>query len=119
MKAKATLLMFLLMVGISVYATDGQPAEPASAPMINTSLSGVVMDKCTGEALTGVEIRVDGTELRAYTDFDGKFVFEGLTPGEYKVSANLISYRSSQTNAIRIKNNELHALNLELETVNQ
>jgi hypothetical protein len=117
MKAKVLFLVMAVVVTIGVSAK--KPAEPSVAPtaVVNNTISGVVVDKATGEALTGVEIRVEGTELKTYTDFDGKFVFEGILSGEYKINASMISYRENETRLIKVKTNELHALNLNLESV--
>ncbi|GAO28352.1 beta-sandwich domain-containing protein [Geofilum rubicundum] len=79
----------------------------------------MVLDKTTGESLTGVEVRVEGTDLKTYTDFDGKFVFENVKAGEYKVMANYISYGNNETKPIKVNSNELHALNLQMETLDK
>lgn len=73
---------------MTVSALATQPAEPAAAPVANNIISGVVVDQLTGEALTGVEVQVEGTELKTYTDFEGQFAFDQLKAGEYKVNAD-------------------------------
>jgi hypothetical protein len=119
MKAKAIILVALMFVGISSVAIANNPAEPAAAPALNNTITGVVLDKTTGESLTGVEVRVEGTDLKTYTDFDGKFVFENVKAGEYKVMANYISYGINETKPIKVNSNELHALNLQMETLDK
>lgn len=60
-------------------------------------ISGSVADENSGESLVGVEVKLEGTNLKTYTDFDGKFTFENIKPGEYKLSTNYISYRKQST----------------------
>jgi hypothetical protein len=115
MKAKAIFLSGVMVSVMTVSALATQPAEPAAAPVANNIISGVVVDQLTGEALTGVEVQVEGTELKTYTDFEGQFAFDQLKAGEYKVKANLISYENAETKAIKVNSNELHALNLQLK----
>ena len=57
-----------------------------------TVLTGTVADSGSGELLAGVEIQLEGTDMKTYTDFDGNFSFK-VKPGEYKVVANYISYK--------------------------
>ena len=49
----------------------------------------------TGEALTGVEISIDGLDKKVYSDFDGNFTISNLAPGEYDIVASYISYKKS------------------------
>ncbi len=119
MQAKAIILVALMVVGLSSVAMANNPAESASAPAVSNTITGVVLDKTTGESLTGVEVRVEGTDLKTYTDFDGKFVFENVKAGEYKVLANYISYGINETKPIKLNSNELHALNLQMETLDK
>jgi hypothetical protein len=119
MKAKAIILVVIMLVGMSSIAIAKNPAEPAAAPSLNNTITGVVLDKTTGESLTGVEVRMEGTDLKTYTDFDGKFVFENVKAGEYKLMANYISYDNSETKPIKVNSNELHALNLQMETLDK
>jgi hypothetical protein len=116
---KAVVLSMVMMAMVAVNALAGsetkteKPGEPAVA---NTSISGVIVDEETGEALTGVEVKLNGSEEKTYTDFDGKFVFDGVTPGDYSVEAKIISYKPVERK-LKVNTNEMHALNLELGTV--
>lgn len=111
-----SLLMMALMGGNILVAgnkTD-KPGEPAVA---NTSISGVIEDEKTGEALTGVIVRLNGSDIKTYTDFDGKFVFNQVSPGDYSIEAKIISYQPV-TRSVKVDLNEMHALSLKLGTVN-
>ncbi|HKJ80103.1 MAG TPA: carboxypeptidase-like regulatory domain-containing protein [Prolixibacteraceae bacterium] len=74
-------------------------------------LSGAIIDENSGESLVGVEVQIEGTNLKTYTDFDGKFSFENVKPGACRLTANYISYErkseklelESTQNDIKIK----------------
>jgi hypothetical protein len=60
------------------------------------SLSGNIIDEVSGEALVGVEVKVDGTEVKTYTDFDGHFVIDNLKAGECKLVTSYTSYNKKE-----------------------
>ena len=55
---------------------------PIALPVAN--LYGIVTDAQTGYALQGVAVTVDGLKLQ-YTDGNGYYIFESLTPGSHTV----------------------------------
>ncbi len=114
---KALILSIAILAGsiVNTFALTDKPGEPAKA---NTCISGVIVDQNTGEALTGVEVKLNGTDTKTYTDFDGKFVFNQIKPGNYSVEAKIISYEPV-VRSINVNTNELHALNLQLDNVDE
>ena len=85
---------FALMLAISSSASEKEknttPTDSEAAAVM--VVSGTITDSTTGEPLAGVEVQLEGTAVKSYTDFDGNFTFKGLTPGEYKLVASYISY---------------------------
>jgi predicted nicotinamide N-methyase len=67
-----------------------------------TTLSGVVLDHETGEALVGVAIRFEGSKKTIYTDFDGNFKFENVVPGTYNLLSNYISYNDNKLKNVNV-----------------
>ncbi len=66
----------------------------ATAFSQNTAiLTGSVRDQQTQEALIGVTIRLEGTELGATTDIEGNFRLAGIPPRSYNVIASYIGYQ--------------------------
>jgi len=118
MKAKM-ILAAMMMITTIAFASEKEPVETSPAAVATNTIAGTVLDNKTGEPLTGVEIQIEGTNLKTYTDFDGKFALDGISSGQYTISANLISYQENETKTIRVKNNELHALNLMLKSVTE
>jgi len=100
---------------INTFAGTENPGEPAA---VNTCISGIIIDQNTGEALTGVEVKLNGSETKTYTDFDGKFVFNQVKPGKYSVEANIISYQPV-VRSVSVNPNELHSLNLQMNNVGE
>jgi len=82
------------------------------------SINGKVIDKVTGEALTGAKIVFEDLGVVTYTDFDGNFAVSGVKPGNYKIATSLISY-SDKKAEVEINTMESGALEIELESVNQ
>ncbi len=113
MKALVLSIAIMAISIVNTFAITEKPGEPAIA---NTCISGVIVDQNTGEALTGVEVKLNGTDTKTYTDFDGKFVFNQIKPGKYSVEAKIISYQPI-VRSVNVNTNELHALNLQLDNV--
>jgi len=55
-------------------------------------ISGTVFDAKYDRPLEGVNIAIENTGLGAVTDKEGKFQIDGLSPGNYKIHATLLSY---------------------------
>lgn len=60
------------------------------------------MDNETGEALTGVAIRFEGSEETVYTDFDGNFEIKNVVPGKYNVLSSYISYEDNKLKDVNV-----------------
>ena len=104
---KKLILSFItLILTISVYAEDKELKKiNDSDNNASIAVSGTVYDSKTGELLTGVEVKIDGTEIKSYTDFDGNFHFKNIKPGAYKLITTYISYKSSKE-TFRLDTNE-------------
>ena len=109
---KILLLSILMISGIY-----DNPVEKSPSDANRYTISGVVVDKLTGEALTGVIIEIEGMDKFVYTDFDGKFELTGLPQGEIKISSSLISYKPLKDIKISVDKTSAkeNALVLELE----
>lgn len=110
------LILIVIFLAFAVNAEEkGGKATADTESTVTTVLSGTVADSRSGELLVGVEVQLEGTSMKTYTDFDGNFSFK-VKPGEYKVVANYISYKKcSETLKVDIKENEV---NLKLENSN-
>lgn len=103
----ATLLMVLFVSPMATYAGDNKTDKNKKS-----EISGQVIDQKTGESLAGALVQLEGTDIKTYTDFEGKFSFENITPGNYVVNVSMISYNSNETRLTEIKSGESKSLNL-------
>ena len=87
MKKSLALIFFFLFIGQALIA-----GNPGSGVMFVT---GTVTDKSSNETLAGVEVRVKGTNIVTYTDFDGNFYLPELTAGTYMLEFNSITYTAT------------------------
>ncbi len=85
-------LFFVLVLFSSsiLYAIGPDTQIPNASEFI---IEGKVIDEKTGEGLSGVEIKLLGSDKLIYSDFDGNFSFENVIPGDYSISADYISYK--------------------------
>jgi hypothetical protein len=109
-------LLFVLLIAFTANAafaekTDSKAESKLESKVAAFSLSGNVIDEVSGEALVGVEVKVEGTDVKAYTDFDGHFVIDNLKSGKCKLVASYTSYTKnektlqvdSKTNQVKIE----------------
>ena len=102
------------MITDNVFAAGEDAVVAASA---KASISGKVLDIKTGESLAGVTISVEGTNIKAYTDLDGSFTVDGITPGNYNLVLSLISYKSSLIENIKLNPSSKENIAIKLDAV--
>ena len=110
MKRMILSIMFVALLGFIYADNEGTGSGDAPATPVQTiSLSGKVIDFNSGEVLTGVEVTLEGTDIKAYTDFDGNFEIEEVKPGNYNIIASYISYDKSLIENFKanVENNEV------------
>ncbi len=108
---KVIFAVIVALVATSAFAKKSDSKAEAKAESAILSLSGNVIDEVSGEALVGVEVKVDGSDIKTYTDFDGHFVIENMKAGECKLVASYTSYNknektlqvNSKTNQVKIE----------------
>lgn len=86
----------------------------ANNPVQTTAITGTVIDNNSGETLAGVLVTVEGTEMQAYTDLDGQFSIEGMTPGKYNLILSLISYKKSLVEDLEVKSGKEESVEIKL-----
>ncbi len=96
--------MLVVCLSIAVFAEKTDSKSAAKTENAVVSLSGNVIDQVSGEALVGVEIKIEGSDVKTYTDFDGHFVFDNLNSGDCTLVANYTSYNKSEK-ALKINTN--------------
>ena len=98
-------ILTIAMFTINAKENDTKSKNTDTKSQATMVLSGTIADEISKESLVGVEVKIEGTDMKTYTDFDGNFSFEGLKPGEYKLVTNYISYKK-RTRLLDLKSNE-------------
>ena len=70
-------------------------------------LKGVVIDKNSKETLIGAVISIEGTDVKAVTDVNGNFSFEGLKDGTYKLYIKYVGYKTLKIDGVQMKDAKL------------
>ena len=101
--ANKMLLSFLMItfVGLVAFADGKDPIKTNKT----VKISGKVVDKITGETLTGVKVMANNCDKAVYTDFEGNFEIECEQDNNLTVS--LISYESVEIKAVESGNEEI------------
>ncbi|MFY9150998.1 MAG: carboxypeptidase-like regulatory domain-containing protein [Prolixibacteraceae bacterium] len=108
---KVIFALLIAFVATSAFAEKADSKRESKSESAVLSLSGNVIDEVSGEALVGVEVKVDGSDQKTYTDFDGHFVIDNLKAGDCKLVASYTSYNKneksfridSKTNQVKIE----------------
>jgi hypothetical protein len=117
---KLFVIIISLMLSLSSFALldkegDNQP-EAEQNVSVNSMIKGQIIDKTTGDALTGVTVRLNnGSE--AYTDFNGNFVFSNVKPGKYQIQTSYISYENTMFENINCESSEVKTLQIQLKNL--
>jgi hypothetical protein len=109
---KLILSVLVLVASVSVFAekadSKAENKRAAKSEAAMTIVSGNIIDVVTGEALVGVEVTVEGSDLKAYSDFDGHFTIKDVKAGECKLVANYTSYnKTEKTVELKSKKNQV------------
>jgi len=103
-----------LMLVLAVSAKEkGAKTNSETDSEATVALTGTITDSQSGELLAGVEVSIEGTGTKTYTDFDGNFLFQDIKPGEYKIVTNYISYKKT-TETLGVDRKE-HRVQIKLE----
>ena len=96
----------LLVMGLFV-----QPAWAQQAGVI----AGTVTEAATGDAIPGANLVIDGTNMGAATDAEGRYRIEGVEPGTYSLRATFIGYNEAVREEIVVQGGETTTVNFTLE----
>lgn len=108
--------MFVTLLGFAYAGNDdskGKNSDANSEALV--SVTGKVVDFISGEALTGVEISIEGTDQKVYSDFDGNFKFDNLDKGEYNMVASFISYENSLIENLDTNQNKIVSIKMKTD----
>ena len=108
-------IAFFMFIGLIFADNDGAKSSNSSdTPDQTISFTGKVVDINTGETLTGAEVKIEGTDIKTYTDLDGNYLIEDIKPGKYNIIASFISYKKSYVENF-IADNKNNRLDIKLQ----
>jgi len=110
---KLILSIFVLFFAFQVSYANNE-SNPKEINNNTVAINGKIIDKETGETLTGVLVEIVGTDEKVYSDFDGKFEFKNIIPGTYNISVSYISYEKNVLKVVKAKNS-VNTLKIELK----
>jgi hypothetical protein len=103
MKQKIVLSIAVVFMSLSIGMAKDTSKEPVSGNSMNAQVSGLVIDKKTGEFLAGVLVKIEEVNQEVYTNFEGKFEFNNLKSGNYSLSCNLITYQNLKIEDVAVE----------------
>lgn len=106
--ALTTLLSLVLFVGFG----PGALAQTGS-------IEGTVIDGSTGEALPGANIAVEGQNVGASSDQDGRYSISDIDPGVYTVQASFVGYEEGIEENVEVVAGETTVVDFELVSTEQ
>ncbi len=80
----------------------------------NGSIKGVVKVKGQTETIVGANVFIDGTTNGNSSDLDGNYEIKDLKPGNYKIVASFISFKTENFENIQVKAGQATILNIEM-----
>lgn len=105
----ASFFAIMLMVSFNAY-----PFNSGEDPGKKAGLTGKVVDQQTGEELPGATVMVRGTDIKAFTDFNGNFTLDNLEPGIYDLEVVFISYRKAEIKDLKLTSGMSRNMNIDL-----
>ncbi|MEI7594713.1 MAG: carboxypeptidase-like regulatory domain-containing protein [Bacteroidota bacterium] len=95
MKKIIVLFSLLVLTATATFADGKKEVKETTESKQVASMQGKIVDKYTGEALVGALVKIEGTNYEVYTDFDGNFSFQNVTPGVFNLKVSLVSYKEN------------------------
>ena len=105
---------FIAGVNFNVMASDDAEKNEKNAPA-TTSIKGKIIDQKTGEALTGVKVKIPELNVETYTDFEGSFKINSVKAGDYKIQTSFISYEDRTFQQVELEVKKLNTLTFEMQ----
>jgi hypothetical protein len=65
--------------------------------------------------LPGAQVKISGLDQTVYTDLDGNFEVQGISPGNYNLQVSLVSYEENKIKNLVVSANKKSALKVELK----
>ena len=104
MKVQITLFAIIVVANLSIAQKSGV-------------VFGTVKDKNTQEALIGVSLQLEGTQLGSVSDLEGHFKIINIPPASYNLKVKFLGYEAQTFYNIVVSSGNSNELNINLEPV--
>lgn len=81
----------------------------------NGTITGVVTDATTQEAIIGANVIVQGTQVGAATDVDGKFSIANVKPGTYSLVVSFITYKAHVIPDVVVESGKISEIQVQMK----
>ena len=113
---KIVLLLSLISFTFGfVSAENRKDSKESNSSSQVASMQGKIIDKTSGEPLTGVLVKIEGTKYEVYTDFDGNFILQNITPGVFDLKVSLVSYKENLLKDIHLSAGQSSILEIAID----
>lgn len=82
-------------------------------------IAGKVQDKSNGESAFNAAVTVLGQSKGTYTDFDGYYSIQGLAPGTYTITVQLLGYQKTSISGVKVEAGKTTKLDIALQTASE
>lgn len=107
--------LFVFGTFVTAHANNNDTKSTAKSEIRSTvAINGSITDINSNETLAGVEVSIEGTSFKTYTDFDGNFTFGNLKSGKYNIIASFISYEKNVVKNIEANTKSNQKVNIEM-----
>ncbi len=97
MMKKAIMLASVMLFSIGLaFATSTPDISAEIENEARTTITGIVSDANTGEAISGAEVAIPAADVSATTNENGEFTLEGLDLGNYSLSVDAEGYSAAE-----------------------
>ncbi len=100
-------IFLIIIIGVSAMTLL------ANAP--SGTLTGTITDRDTKHPLPGANVILEGTEMGAATDLNGRFEIRGVPVGSYSIRVHMIGYKSQARANVHSLANRPGVINVALE----
>ncbi len=82
------------------------------------NLTGIIVDKQTGEELVGVNVYIRSISNGTVSDISGNYNIR-LEPGTYTIEYSYVSYQKQIVNDVEIREGEVTEISISLDSENE
>ncbi len=99
---------------VAISQRAGQPGGGGASAKSNSKITGLILDKVTGDPLPGANVFIEGTSIGAATNVEGEYVLPKVSVGTFVLVVKYIGYKESRV-TVQVLPGRSVTQNIELE----